>query len=173
MASLTTSAKDALSKLFSYLTSLLSSGRRLISNHPFISVSASVAALLFPFAVQNFREYQTLGRGGYSNQFVGWTIAVVLKPFARATTTVEEYDKDEDKRSWLKAGDGPGEVPLRGRPRPTTGWHPIPHRQVDQIPDEKIKEVRADSIPQSTMNVHLRNENTCTLHSCSTRSSRR
>lgn len=51
------------------------------------------------------------------------------------------YDEDPDKSSWLSGGDGETEVPKRQGSRPKTGWHCIPHRQIDQIPSDDVKEV--------------------------------
>ncbi|KAH8109578.1 hypothetical protein DFH11DRAFT_1627033 [Phellopilus nigrolimitatus] len=111
----------------------------LLSRHPRAIVVASLTALLFPWTIRSFREYKALGRGGAPNFCVGWILATLAKPFGRETTSTEEYERDADKETWLKAGDGAQEVPPRGRPRPATSWHFLPHRQVDQFPGDEVK----------------------------------
>ena len=133
--------KQAFNNLSSSITSLLCGAGGLVKRHPVLSVSAAVAAALFPLALRDYRTHLTLGRGGYTYPICSWIVSLILKPFAKNTITVDVYEKDADKSSWLKAGNEPGEIPARGRPRPKTGAHCIPHRQIEQYPDEKIQEV--------------------------------
>jgi len=69
------------------------------------------------------------------NYYVGWIVAMCLKPFARETTSTAEYEEEgKEKAAWLGEG-----LEKRVGDRPTKSWHFAPHRQVDQIPSEEVK----------------------------------
>lgn len=103
-------------------------------------VAGTVGLTLVPWAVGNYRQFKALGKNGLPPG--GWLIATCLKPFERETTSTKEYDQDGNKETWLKGGEGKDEIPYRNRSRPKTGWHCVPHRQVEQITESKeIQEV--------------------------------
>jgi len=127
---------------------------QLIRGHERSFVFATILAVASAsWAVPNYQAYVALGRGAIENSFVAWTVATLAKPFGRETTGTEAYDRDANKESWLRPrGPGAGAgahaadtqdaplIPKRGRPRPRTGWHFMPHRQVEQLPpSEAIK----------------------------------
>ncbi|THH09302.1 hypothetical protein EW145_g2120 [Phellinidium pouzarii] len=86
-----------------------------LCNHPRSAAAASLGALLVPLAVRNYRQYKSLGRNGFPSIF-GWVLATLVKPIGRETTSTREYARDANKDKWLTAGDGPREIPGRGRP---------------------------------------------------------
>ncbi|KAI5120205.1 hypothetical protein M0805_006311 [Coniferiporia weirii] len=144
MSSLVTAAQDALARLAAHLSTFLTRAGSLSAAHPYATGAALALAFLgfVPWAVGNFRQYATLARtGAVPNVFVGWAATTLIKPFTRETLSTAEYDSDANKERWLVEGRGEAEVPLRGRSRPKTGWHCVPHRQVEQFPDEKVKEM--------------------------------
>lgn len=75
------------------------------------------------------------------HNLLGWGIVTAIKPVEGETLSIEMYDEDPDKSSWLSRGDGETEVPKRKGSRPKTGWHCIPHRQIELIPTDDVKEV--------------------------------
>ncbi|KAL5485680.1 hypothetical protein ACEPAI_6721 [Sanghuangporus weigelae] len=131
--------RQALSSVTNSIFSALCNAGRLLARHPLVSISAGIAGALFPLAVRDYLTYRTLGKGGYKYPIFGWLASLILKPFVCETTSVAIYDTDENKDAWLKADD----LPSRVKPRPKTGWHVIPHRQIEQYPDEKIHELLA------------------------------
>jgi len=106
-----------------------------------LSAFALSAFILYPWANQNYHEYIALGPGGMPHNLLGWGIATAIKPVEGETLSTEMYDEDSDKSNWLSGGDGETEVPRRQGSRPKTGWHCIPHRQIDQIPMDDVKEL--------------------------------
>ncbi|KAK0449923.1 hypothetical protein EV421DRAFT_1704581 [Armillaria borealis] len=87
----------------------------------------------------SYSKYVSLGEGGLPCNAIGWVLSTLLKPFGRKT----EYDQDSNIDTWL------GEIPERRDARPPLGWHPIPHRQLAQPPDDAMKkklQVLFDSI---------------------------
>ncbi len=59
-----------------------------------------------------------------------------VEAVGRETMSTEEYDQDSNTDAWLD------EIPERCDARPPLGWHPIPHRQLAQVPDDAMKMVR-------------------------------
>lgn len=106
-----------------------------------LSSFAVTTFLLYPWANQNYHEYLALGPGGVPYNILGWAFVTALKPIEGETLSTGMYDRDSDKSGWLCKGDGEGEIPLRKGTKPKTGWHCIPHRQLDQIPGDDVKEV--------------------------------
>ncbi|KDQ57265.1 hypothetical protein JAAARDRAFT_35892 [Jaapia argillacea MUCL 33604] len=98
----------------------------------------SILAISTPWLVRNYRAYLALGPSGLPFGVFGWAVSTLSKPFGRETTSTGVYDEDLLKESWLEE---PDSVPLRKGARPKTGWHFLPHRQVDQHPDEGMKEI--------------------------------
>ncbi|KLO09426.1 hypothetical protein SCHPADRAFT_916673 [Schizopora paradoxa] len=82
----------------------------------------------------NFLKYRSVGPGGLPNYFVGWIVAMCLKPFGRETTSTLEYQLEGNEATWLQDG-----LPKRKGDRPTKSWHFAPHRQTDQIPSKDVK----------------------------------
>ncbi|KAI5119132.1 hypothetical protein M0805_005738 [Coniferiporia weirii] len=140
------------SSLAQFSTELLSK----LNAYPRGAIVASLCALLAPLAIRNFRQYKALGRSGLPNVFVGWVLATLLKPVGRETTSTDEYERDANKDAWLVAGNGPRHIPSRGRQRPSTGWHFLPHRQTEHFPSEKIKKMLAAEFRSiADANTHL------------------
>jgi len=127
---------DYLSQLTSQLTTLVDRLR----TRPGLSaalVAGSVGLTLTPWAYSNYKLFLTLGRSGGAPGVSGWLMALVFKPFERETMSTDVYEQDANKEKWLVGGEGKDEIPFRNRPRPRTGWHCVPHRQVDQNTESK------------------------------------
>ena len=85
-------------------------------------------------AVWVYRDYHAwlaLGPGGLPYNFRGWLM----------TTWMRTQTRDPlDTARFASAAGGPGDrklpddLPSRAGPRPTIGVHPVPHRQLDQLP---------------------------------------
>lgn len=79
-----------------------------------------------------------LGPGGLPNHVGGWLAALVLKLCESNTLSTEMYDQDQDKTRWLDTT----ELPRRNGPRPDSGFHVAPVRQLDQLPSDEMGKVR-------------------------------
>ncbi|KIJ57873.1 hypothetical protein HYDPIDRAFT_120246 [Hydnomerulius pinastri MD-312] len=107
-----------------------------IQSHPRAVAAALVVSALVPWVIGNYRAFIALGKGGLPSNPIGYSIAMIAKPFGKETTSTSCYDKDEDKSTWLQ---DPQSIPERRGERPRTGWHFLPHRQVDRLPSQEAK----------------------------------
>ncbi|KAF7330470.1 hypothetical protein MVEN_02486300 [Mycena venus] len=105
----------------------------LIHRNPRSVVLAAIAAVGAPWVVGNYLKFLALGKSGLSPLGpLGWIIAVTLTAFGRETVSTAEYEKASIKERWL-------ETPVERRgARPLTGWHCVPHRQIDRMPTDEI-----------------------------------
>lgn len=102
--------------------------------------AGALSVTIVPWLISNYQKFKELGR--HPTPIRGWLIALVYKLFEQETTSTQEYVRDMNKDSWLKGGEGKNEIPYRKRPRPRTGWHSLPHRQMDQCTEsKKLQEV--------------------------------
>ncbi|KAH7919517.1 hypothetical protein BV22DRAFT_1050994 [Leucogyrophana mollusca] len=86
--------------------------------------------------VNNYRSFLALGRAGIPSNIIGWSIAMMAKPFGRETLSTDMYDRDSNKDFWLDDHS----IPERRGDRPRTGWHFLPHRQTNRLPSQDVKE---------------------------------
>ncbi|KAK0495223.1 hypothetical protein EDD18DRAFT_266790 [Armillaria luteobubalina] len=115
-------------------TPLLDNVQHFLQRNPqTIVVATTVLAVATVWMLDNYSKYVSLGEGGLPRNAVGWLLSTLLKPFGRETVSTEEYDQDSNTDTWL------GEIPERRDARPPLGWHPIPHRQLAQVPDDAMK----------------------------------
>jgi len=133
----------------------------LIHRNPRTVVLAVVAALGAPWVIDNYRKFLALGKSGLTPLGpLGWILALTLTAFGRETVSTAEYEKATTKERWL-------ETPVERRgARPVTGWHCVPHRQMDRMPSDEIanrlevifdKHVAANpTLVQTTLSPHER-----------------
>ncbi|KAJ7127102.1 hypothetical protein C8R44DRAFT_113919 [Mycena epipterygia] len=113
----------------------------LIHRHPRALTLAAVIAVGAPWVLDNYRKFRALGKSGLSPLGpLGWLLATVLTGFGRETVSTAEYEQDANTESWLDEKS----VERRGV-RPTLGWHCVPHRQMDRLPEEVVAK-RLDAI---------------------------
>jgi len=78
----------------------------------------------------NYTLFHSLGPSGVPRNAIGWAFSSVLKLITRDTLSAAHY-----------TAEGPASLstlPARSGERPTKGWHPIPQRQVTQLPSEDV-----------------------------------
>ncbi|EPQ54233.1 hypothetical protein GLOTRDRAFT_94567 [Gloeophyllum trabeum ATCC 11539] len=100
---------------------------------PALCVAGAFTILLH----RNYQAYLSLGPGGLPLNPWGWLISTLVKPLGRETLSTTEYDGADSFESCLGESSS---IPYRSGPRPRTGWHFLPQRQLDQIPDEAVKQ---------------------------------
>lgn len=108
-------------------------------SHPKVVTSSTailaVLALVFPRCRKDYRTYLSYGPGGLPYNILGWFVsAVILRSFSRDTLSTTVYASSADERRFLPASFPPRE---RG-PRPRLGPHPVPQRQMDQLPKRDV-----------------------------------
>lgn len=131
--------------------SLITDMLALISRHPRFAILTGVLGLSIPWARDNYRAYLALGECGLPYNVWGWLLSTSLKPYGRETLSVEMYEEGE---SWLDA-----DLIERRGPRPRTGWHPLPHRQVEKHPAQDI----AAAVDQLFVDIASRNPTLVTV----------
>ena len=98
------------------------------------ATTVAVVGLSGLWARKNYLAFLAIGPGGLPYHVGGWLIALFLKLFARETISTLEYDKDQNKESYIEDKE---KIPVRGD-RPLYGWHVVPARQSNQIPAENM-----------------------------------
>ncbi|KAF2785719.1 hypothetical protein K505DRAFT_380718 [Melanomma pulvis-pyrius CBS 109.77] len=112
----------------------------LFAAHRTATLSALGIAIVLPLAVNDYRIYLSYGPGGLPYNIAGWLIANTLHLFGREQLSTRVY---ADKT--LPFADQPGLLPAgfppqRRSSRPKLSRHPVPQRQLDQLPDEAMRE---------------------------------
>lgn len=107
-------------------------------------------AFLLPAAYRDYRIFKSYGPGGVPNNILGWmTVRALFQPFGSEMLSTEVYVRRIDAAEGHGRGDE-GYLLLsaeqlesrKGEGRPQVGPHVAPQRQVTQIPDEDVMEVR-------------------------------
>ncbi|KIJ66708.1 hypothetical protein HYDPIDRAFT_85168 [Hydnomerulius pinastri MD-312] len=124
-----------------------------VQSHPRAVVTTILVTALVPWVIGNYRAWLALGKSGLPYNPIGYSIAMIAKPFGKETTSTSCYDEDEDKSTWLQ---NPQSIPERRGERPKIGWHPLPHRQVDRLPSQEAqKKLDAIFAKRAEDNPHL------------------
>ena len=113
----------------------------LIARHRGATLAALGLAIVAPFAIRDYQTFLSYGPGGLPHNVVGWLIANVMRVLAREQLSTRPYS---DKSLYLSDGSGslpPGFPPRRKSSRPQFGSHPVPQRQVSQLPDTETREM--------------------------------
>lgn len=95
-------------------------------------VALTAAALLASgWALRDYRAWRALGPGGLPPTPMGWLTMDLLRIRA---WRVDPFDTT----GWAGTGHLTGPLPVRQGPRPAVARYPIPHRQLDQLPDHRF-----------------------------------
>ena len=104
-----------------------------------------ILSFILPKAYRDYRIFKSYGPGGVPYNVFGWLIVrCIFCSFGREVFSTSEYD-------WrIAAGESQSfltltEEQLHARKadgRPVVGPHPVPQRQLTQIPDETVKQVQ-------------------------------
>ncbi|GJE92835.1 hypothetical protein PsYK624_089930 [Phanerochaete sordida] len=99
-----------------------------LRQRPGAALAAAALGLSALWLRRNYAQFLALGPGGLPYNARGWLVALLLKLFARETTSTGEYARDANKDVWLAAS-----LPPRQGRRPAVGFHVVPARQLDQV----------------------------------------
>ena len=109
--------------------------------HRVASLSALGFSVVLPFAWHDYSVYLSYGPGGLPYNIVGWLVSTIgLRLASREQLSTHIYDDGS-----LPFADEPSRLPQhfppqRTSPRPRLGPHPVPQRQLDQLPDEEVRQ---------------------------------
>lgn len=111
-------------------------------------LSAVGVAVLVPFAINDYRTYLSYGPGGLPYNAFGWLLTNTLRLFSREQLSPKPYDNEK-----LPFADEPGCLPAdfpprRSSSRPKLGTHPVPQRQLEQLPSDEIRQELIDRFTQ-------------------------
>ena len=102
-----------------------------------LTMSVALVACLALWVWHDYHEWKKLGRGAIPYNLKGWWIVRGFSLHTREPFSTRMYDSrlvDANEAARLP------ELPQRRGQRPRLGRHPVPHRQVTQMPDESIKQ---------------------------------
>ncbi|KAI1615259.1 hypothetical protein EDD36DRAFT_416772 [Exophiala viscosa] len=118
----------------------------------FLTIGLVSFGLISRLAWEDYRIFLSYGPGGMPYNVVGWLATNILRVIGINTLDVWRLEADSDKRSWLEKGD----LKARKGERPQLGRHPVPQRQLDQIPSGDVpKEFLAKFRTLGEHNAHL------------------
>ena len=112
----------------------------LFARHRGATLAALGLAAIAPFAIRNYLTYLSYGPGGLPHNVFGWLIANVMRLLSREQLSTRPYSS---KSLYLSGSSGslpPGFPPRRTSSRPQFGPHPVPQRQVSQLPDTETRQ---------------------------------
>ncbi|KAF2257455.1 hypothetical protein BU26DRAFT_44128 [Trematosphaeria pertusa] len=132
----------ASSLTFDSLTEVFN-GRRLAEifrSHRTAILSTLGVAVALPVAINDYRTYISYGPGGLPYNVGGWLAAHLLRVFSREQLSTVPYDNKQ-----LLLADEPGFLPSdfppkRSSSRPRIGPHPVPQRQLEQLPSDEVRQ---------------------------------
>jgi hypothetical protein len=104
------------------------------------SIVAAIATVVATqVAIQDYRMYLSYGPGGLPYNVVGWLVTSLLRFLSREQLSARPYQDPEAKPSGY-SGLLPPNFPSRDSSRPRLGPHPVPQRQLSQLPDVEMRQ---------------------------------
>lgn len=115
-------------------------------------ILVGLASLLGPVLWRDYTLFLSYGPGGLPQNALGWIVSGgLLRLMSVEMLSTAQYEKSSDKRSWISP-------PPRAGLRPQVGSHPVPQRQLAQLPDEEVMAVLsylAHEIQQQLSHSHI------------------
>lgn len=103
------------------------------TNNPILWAVALAVLAAAAWVVKDYREWKALGKGGVPYNFYGWMLVTWLRLETRETLSTGQYaDRIGGPEDSVRL---PAQ-PQREGARPRMGKHPVPHRQLDQKPED-------------------------------------
>jgi hypothetical protein len=111
---------------------------RYTNNNNGTIIAATAAIVIVPVAIRDYRMYLSYGPGGLPYNAVGWLVTSLMRLLSREQLSARPYQDPE-----LHSNGNPGLLPpnfrSRDTSRPRLGSHPVPQRQLSQLPDVEIR----------------------------------
>lgn len=136
---------------FGHLSGLLDPQQirqRLQRFHPVTALSAVGLTVLIPIAIRDYQIYLSYGPGGLPYNVFGWLLANTLRIYSREQLSPKPYDNKELPFAYEPSYFAPEFPPQRSSSRPKLGTHPVPQRQLEQLPSPDIRHKFIDRFAQ-------------------------
>ncbi|OAK98152.1 hypothetical protein IQ06DRAFT_295514 [Phaeosphaeriaceae sp. SRC1lsM3a] len=104
---------------------------------PILAVTA--AMIFIPLVIQDYFKYLSYGPGGLPYNALGWLVTSFMRLMSREQLSTRPYE-DPELLSSGEAGFLPLRLPERDSSRPRLGSHPVPQRQLSQLPSVEMRQ---------------------------------
>ncbi|WP_390925008.1 hypothetical protein [Paenibacillus xylanexedens] len=104
----------------------------------YILIIVAVVILLIAWVTKDYKTWKALGKGGVPYNLYGWLLVSYYRLKKRDPFTLDIY---QDRIGSSEDSIRIGELPYREGNRPKIGVHPVPHRQLDQRPNQEVREL--------------------------------
>jgi hypothetical protein len=103
-------------------------------------VLATTAVLIIvPLAVRDYLQYLSYGPGGLPYNALGWLVTSLMRLISREQLSTRPYE-DPELLSSGETGFLSPILPERDSSRPRLGPHPVPQRQLSQLPSVEMRQ---------------------------------
>jgi hypothetical protein len=111
------------------------------AKYPHTPFLAALAIIIFiPIAIRDYLTFLSYGPGGLPYNVKGWLMTNLLRLLSREQLSTRPYN-DENQYSREDAGFLKSNFPPRRQSsRPKVGPHPVPQRQLSQLPDAEMRQ---------------------------------
>ncbi|MEH2462279.1 luciferase domain-containing protein [Nostoc sp.] len=113
-----------------------------------VVLGCGIAAGVLLWALQDYRKWRSLGKGGLPANVAGWAVMTALRLLKRDPISTRQYDHRHTADARLTA------LPQRTGLRPSIAVYPVPHRQMDQLPgpemQQKVERLFAQTVAQAS-----------------------
>lgn len=106
----------------------------------FASASASALGIAIALALNDYRTYMSYGPGGLPYNAKGWLMASVARLISAEQLSTSAYNDRTLPLAEKPPLLPPAFPPPRAISRPRLGPHPVPQRQLDQLPNDEVRQ---------------------------------
>ncbi|KAH7398947.1 hypothetical protein DE146DRAFT_512817 [Phaeosphaeria sp. MPI-PUGE-AT-0046c] len=110
-----------------------------LTHHCGYILVATAAIFLVPLTVQDYFKYLSYGPGGLPYNVLGWLVTSSMRLMSREQLSTRPYH-DPELLSSDEMGFLPSSLPERDSSRPKLGSHPVPQRQLSQLPSVEMRQ---------------------------------
>jgi hypothetical protein len=103
------------------------------------ALAAIAAVIIVPIAIRDYLIFLSYGPGGLPYNPIGWLMTNLMRLLSREQLSTRPYS-DEKSPSNNDYGLLPTDLPHRDSPRPRLGPHPVPQRQLSQLPEVEMRQ---------------------------------
>lgn len=107
----------------------------LVTKHRSATIAAVGLVIIAPLAIRDYLVFLSYGPGGLPHNVVGWLVSNTMRVVSREQLSTQLYRDERLHSSGTTGLLPPGFPPRRNSSRPQFGPHPVPQRQVSQLPD--------------------------------------
>jgi hypothetical protein len=109
------------------------------NSHRGVVAAAFAAVVIVPIAVQDYIKFLSYGPGGLPYNPIGWMLCNIMRLMSLEPLSTRPYQNPKLPFHG-DAGLLPADLPPRDTARPKLGSHPVPQRQLNQLPDAEMRQ---------------------------------